>query len=168
MTTAIDPNLPDPESVEVRDAATIVLLRDAGRDRGGSGIEVAMMQRNIDSDFVGGAYVFPGGAVDPADGVPESLDVCDGVSDRDASRLVGTDTGGLRFWVAVVREAFEEAGVLLAHDVDGRHLVLDAGAEGRFAEHRRAVDRRDRPFWEICREEGLRLEADRIRCLHPR
>ena len=163
MTTAIDPNLPDPESVEVRDAATIVLLRDAC-GRGDRGIEVAMMQRNIDSDFVGGAYVFPGGAVDPADGEPESLSVCDGLEDRDASGLVGTDTGGLRFWVAVVREAFEEAGVLLAHHADGRHLVLDADAGERFAVHRRAVDRRERPLWEICRDEDLRLEADRIHC----
>ena len=30
-------------------------------------MEVFMLRRNLNSDFVGGAYVFPGGAVDEAD-----------------------------------------------------------------------------------------------------
>ena len=60
--TVVDMGHPDPESVPVRDAATVMLLRD-----GADGIEVCMLQRNLNSDFVGGAYVFPGGGVDPAD-----------------------------------------------------------------------------------------------------
>ena len=48
--------------VEVRDAATVMLVRD-----GDAGMEVLMLMRNLNSDFVGGAYVFPGGAVDPHD-----------------------------------------------------------------------------------------------------
>ena len=41
---------------EMRDAATVMLLRD-----GDAGLEVFMLRRNLASDFVGGAYVFPGG-----------------------------------------------------------------------------------------------------------
>ena len=39
---------------------------------GGTSLEVLMVRRNLRSDFVGGAYVFPGGAVDPLDGGPEA------------------------------------------------------------------------------------------------
>ena len=73
-----------------------------------------MVRRNLKSDFVGGAYVFPGGAVDPADGGPEAEALCAGRSDAEASALLGFDAGGLAYWVAVVRETFEEAGLLLA------------------------------------------------------
>ena len=46
----------------VRDASTVMLVRD-----GADGLEVFMLRRSLNSDFVGGAYVFPGGAVDDAD-----------------------------------------------------------------------------------------------------
>ena len=53
---------PDGVEVLLRDAATVLIVRD-----GDDGLEVFMLQRNLRSDFVGGAYVFPGGAVDPPD-----------------------------------------------------------------------------------------------------
>ena len=46
----------------VRDASTVVLLRDAP-----SGLEVFLMKRSGLSDVLGGAYVFPGGKLDAAD-----------------------------------------------------------------------------------------------------
>lgn len=67
----------------MREAATVMLVRDAPE------LEVFMLRRNPNSVFVGGAYVFPGGAVDATDWAP-------------------------RHRVAAVRESFEEAGVLLA------------------------------------------------------
>ncbi|MCB1026741.1 MAG: NUDIX hydrolase [Microthrixaceae bacterium] len=108
----------DPESVPVLDAATVVLLRDSdGSEPSGTpgpGLEVLMMRRNLNSDFVGGAYVFPGGAVDPDDD-PE-------LQDRIAHE------GMLPGWeaaprVAAVREAFEEAGLLLARRSHQRDTV---------------------------------------------
>ena len=71
--------------VPLRDAATVMLVRDtpvgergtpgdrSGGERGGVGpgddsvLEVFMLRRNLQSDFVGGAYVFPGGGVDDHD-----------------------------------------------------------------------------------------------------
>ena len=76
-----------------------------------------MVRRNLRSDFVGGAYVFPGGAVDPLDGGAEAEVFCAGRSDAEASTLLGVASGGLAYWVAVVRETFEEAGLLLADRV---------------------------------------------------
>ena len=141
-----------------RDAATVMLVRD-----GAAGVEVFMLRRNLNSAFVGGAYVFPGGAVDDHDRHVDLDAVCAGRSDRNASELLGIDPprGGLAFWVAAIREAFEEAGVLLAYDRNGG--ICDwSGPEvaARFAEHRKAVDAGDRRLVDVCVEEGLQLAVD--------
>src|SRR5438045_7172367 len=99
------------DPIAVRDAATVMLVRDAAN---GGGMEVFMLRRNLNSDFVGGAYVFPGGAVDEEDRHADLERVCQGLSDDAASVQLGIPSGGLAFWVAAVRECFEEAGVLLA------------------------------------------------------
>ena len=81
-----------------RDAATIMLVRDGdgGGDSGGDpALEVCMLRRHLNSDFVGGAYVFPGGAGDPLDAGPEAEGVCQGRSDPEASALLGLAAGGL-------------------------------------------------------------------------
>jgi 8-oxo-dGTP pyrophosphatase MutT (NUDIX family) len=146
----------DPELVPVRDAATVMLLRD-----GAEGIEVCMLRRNLNSDFVGGAYVFPGGAVDPDDAGPDVEALVTGWTDVSASRQVDVESGGLAFWVAAIRESFEEAGLLLAHHADGRIVDLDADA-GRWAEHRASVDTGEGRLVDVCVQEGLRLATDRI------
>jgi 8-oxo-dGTP pyrophosphatase MutT (NUDIX family) len=73
-----------PETVP-RPAATVILLRG-----GATGLEVLLAQRNPGARFMGGAWVFPGGAVNPEDGRGEA---------------------GLR--AAAVRELREEAGIEL-------------------------------------------------------
>lgn len=149
---------PDPEQVPVRDAATVMLLRD-----GSDGPEVCLMQRNLNSDFVGGAYVFPGGAVDPADADADVADRCPDLDDAEASRRLGLAVGGLAFWVAAIRESFEEAGVLLARHADGRRLDLsDPGAAERFAGHRDDVDNERRTIAEVAVQEDLHLDVGQL------
>jgi 8-oxo-dGTP pyrophosphatase MutT (NUDIX family) len=155
VVTAVVPGGFRPEDVPVRDAATVMLVRDGLR-----GLEVCLMQRNLASDFVGGAYVFPGGAVDPEDGDPTSAEVCTGLDDAEASRRLGLESGGLAFWVAAIRESFEEAGVLIARHADGRPLDLrEPAVAERFDRHREDVDRGRRTIAEIAVEEDLRLDA---------
>ena len=69
-----------------RPAATVIVLRG-----GDQGLEVLLVKRNPDARFMGGAWVFPGGAVD---------------------RDEGDGQGALR--AAARRELFEEAGISLA------------------------------------------------------
>lgn len=146
----------DAAPVTLRDAATVLLLRD-----GATGIEVFMLRRNLNSDFVGGAYVFPGGAVDPADRRADLEAVCEGRTDADASARIGVPSGGLAFWVAAIRESFEEAGVLLAYDADDDLVDLDQEADAvRWAAHRTAVDQGERRLVQVCHDEGLRLAVD--------
>jgi 8-oxo-dGTP pyrophosphatase MutT (NUDIX family) len=146
-------------TVPLRDAATVMLVRD-----GALGIEVFMLRRNLNSDFVGGAFVFPGGAVDDHDR-HENLDaVCRGRSDAEASAQLGIERGGLAYWVAAIRESFEEAGVLLAYDAAGQVICLDdpPHTTARFVEHRRAVDTGERRLVEICEQERLQLAVDHM------
>jgi len=152
--------------VEARDAATIMLVRDAdGPD--GPALEVCMLRRHLDSDFVGGAYVFPGGKVDDADRTSGAEDACVGRSDAVASDMLGTPGGGLAFWVAALRECFEEAGVLLAYSQGvgpGGALVdvSDPGVRRRLAARRLELNAGTVGFLEACRSEGLRLAVDRV------
>jgi len=86
-------------------------MRDAA-----SGLEVLLLRRNARAGFVPGAYVFPGGRVDPADAAPEALTHIAGLSaGRAASRLSlpDGDPPAVAFYVAALREAFEETGILV-------------------------------------------------------
>lgn len=54
-----------------RPAATVILLRRGGK-HAERGLEVLLVQRNPEARFMPGVWVFPGGAVDPADGEGEA------------------------------------------------------------------------------------------------
>jgi 8-oxo-dGTP pyrophosphatase MutT (NUDIX family) len=142
------------ETAAPRPAATVILARD----RDASSFEVLMLLRNLNSDFIGGAYVFPGGAVDPEDATDEAASLCVGLDDARASRLLGVEFGGLAYWVACLRELFEEAGLLLATRADGEPLEMDDATTERFALHRQAVNDRTRRFLDIVAEEHLVLD----------
>jgi 8-oxo-dGTP pyrophosphatase MutT (NUDIX family) len=88
------------EPAPARPAATTALLRD-----GVAGLEVLLLQRQLRSGFVPGAFVFPGGRLDAADAEP-----------RLESLLTGPPPAEppLPYRIAAVREVFEETGVLLA------------------------------------------------------
>jgi 8-oxo-dGTP pyrophosphatase MutT (NUDIX family) len=146
-----------------------MLVRDGEGDGGESRLEVLMLRRNLKSDFVGGAYVFPGGAVDPADGGREAEAYCTGRSDAEASHLLGIASGGLAYWVAVLRECFEEAGVLLAYprsalEEETRQVLSlsEPADEARLDEQRQAVNAGRTRFLEVCAAEGLVLALDQV------
>jgi len=73
------------EPTTPRQAASVIVLRD-----GSDGLEVLLLRRNPNARFMGGAWVFPGGAVDAHEG-----------------------EGDLSHRIAAVREVEEEAGLRL-------------------------------------------------------
>src|SRR5262249_47212431 len=109
-------------------------------------LEVFMLRRTLAAQFMGGAYVFPGGAVDAGARAPELLARCQGRDDSAASTQLGLHAGGIGFWVAAIREAFEEAGVLLARSAaTGEPVDLDEPrAAARMETARREVGRGER------------------------
>jgi glyoxylase-like metal-dependent hydrolase (beta-lactamase superfamily II)/8-oxo-dGTP pyrophosphatase MutT (NUDIX family) len=94
-----------------RPAATILLLREAPGTP-----EVFMLQRTSKAAFLPGAFVFPGGALDPDDAGERAARRMRGLDDAQASARLGFPSGGLAYWVAAARECFEESGILLARD----------------------------------------------------
>ena len=92
-------------------AATIVLMRDAG-----GALEVLLLRRSPRAAFAPGAYVFPGGLVDPGDAAQEAVARLEGLTpERAATRLdlVGAHPPAIAYYLAAVREAFEETGILV-------------------------------------------------------
>jgi 8-oxo-dGTP pyrophosphatase MutT (NUDIX family) len=152
--------VPPPVSSLIRDAATVLPLRD-----GDAGLEVFMVRRHLALDFLGGAHVFPGGAVDSEDQEP-GYDpyLCGFDFDFAAKRLEETDTGRVRgFYVAALRELFEEAGVLLASARRNEPGAAEpAAVRDVFGPHREALVRGQRGFFDIVREQHVLLACDSL------
>jgi 8-oxo-dGTP pyrophosphatase MutT (NUDIX family) len=150
----------DPTTVPVKPAATVLLIRDADD----SGIEVFMLRRTFSAAFASGMFVFPGGKVDDVDGMEDIAEICDGLTDEHASSLLGLPNGGLAYWVACIRECFEEAGVLLArHETTGDVVRFDAPEViERFNTERHNIHDGSIALLDLCAQEGLRLTTDDI------
>lgn len=115
----------DADPVPVRDAATVVLLRD-----GADGIEAWLLTRAAAMVFAAGMSVFPGGRVEPADA---ALPVTGGDLDDVARRFDCDATAARRLVGAAVRETFEETGVLLSvpfADLSGARADVELGRIG--------------------------------------
>ncbi len=98
-------------------AATLALLRD-----GAEGLEVLLLQREPAAAFVPGAWVFPGGRVDRSDADKLLLARLDGLDAETAARrldLPWSEPPAVAYYVAALREAFEETGILVARDEEG-------------------------------------------------
>jgi 8-oxo-dGTP pyrophosphatase MutT (NUDIX family) len=144
--------------VEPLPAATVTLVRDAD-----DGVEVLMLQRNFQSGFMPGMHVFPGGALDDSDYSRDACALCTGLDDGTASGILGIERGGLAYWVAAIRESFEEAGILLACDAHGATVALNEPAVmEHFRCERHALNAGEREFTTWIAGENLRLSADRL------
>jgi glyoxylase-like metal-dependent hydrolase (beta-lactamase superfamily II)/8-oxo-dGTP pyrophosphatase MutT (NUDIX family) len=138
-----------------RPAATVVLLREAAH-----GPEVLMLQRTKGAVFLAGAYVFPGGALDAADSGASVLRRVTGLTDAQASALLGLASGGLGYWVAAMRECFEEAGILLAHDESGE--PVSAQRVEQLARCRAPLNAGELAFADFLESERLMLPAGEL------
>ena len=144
-----------------RDAATIILTRDG--DRGG--MEVFLMRRHRDQAFMGGAFVFPGGGIDPGDSDPELAECIvetTAAQARDRLQEPGISASlALGLYMTAIRETFEEAGVLLAYGEAGRLLQFGSPeASARYAEARLAVYNKELSLNALARREKIRFACD--------
>lgn len=135
------------------DAATVLLLRDGPTEGDAAGPRVFFVKRNAGARFMGGAYVFPGGRLDPGDragDVPCDLDAATA-----AKRLGESDPArALGLHVAALRESLEEAGLLLATT----HVPFDVIASLRAVLSPRGAP----PIGALLRERGITLRASAL------
>lgn len=131
------------------DAASVLLLRDSQE-----GLQVLLMRRAQASQVLGGAYVFPGGKVDAEDHAPQMLTCLSepaaqlrdrlGEPELDAARAAG-------LFMAALREAFEECGVLAGQDEHGPSLAAQLR------------ERAGQSSWHHClHEQGLTLRTEAL------
>lgn len=141
-------------AVPIRKAATILLLRQDG-----AAVEVFLVQRPGSGIFPN-LHVFPGGKVDAKD---ERLPhLCEGLDEAEASARLGVSSGGLRYWVAAIRECFEECGVLLAYR-DNQLFEPRSDAERvRFDRCRHDLAAGNDDLRTLAEREGLRLATNRV------
>ena len=147
-----------PDVVAVpRAAATVVLVRESA-----AGPEVLLLRRNRATGFVPGAYVFPGGRVDAADGEDALAECWDGLTREDAAGRLGlgpdADPPAIAYYGAAVREAVEETGLLPG-------VVAGRGAGGGELSGKAVRDAREAllgegvPFARVLRRLGARLDG---------
>jgi len=144
-------------TITIRPAATVILMRDAVE----GGFEILMVKRSSRSAF-GSIYVFPGGKLDPEDSAEDLYSYCKGMNDAEASRKLGIERGGLAYWIACIRECFEEVGVLLTSSNDS--ILQDAQKLNTL---RDKLNNKEITFKDICIFESLNLRANNIvPCAH--
>ena len=154
-TDTVSPPSPSAAERPARAAATLVVVRD-----GAAGIEVLLSRRTQSNDQFSGAWVFPGGIVDAGDRAAHQH--CVGLDDAAASAQLGLESGGLDYYVAAVRECFEESGLLLAVDEAGELVELDHVRGETLGPWRGPLHRGERTLGAFCSEFGLRLAVDRL------
>jgi 8-oxo-dGTP pyrophosphatase MutT (NUDIX family) len=139
-----------------RQAATVLLLRD-----GTAGLEVYLQRRTRGMPFAGGMSAYVGGGVDERDGdteiawagpPPEQWASAFGCDERTARELV----------CAAVREAFEEAGVLLAGPAGADGVVPDVSGDD-WEEQRQALLRRELSLAQVLASRDLAVRSDLLR-----
>ena len=135
-------------------ASTVALIRPAA-----GGLEVFMVKRHTAVAVLASAYVFPGGQLALADSAGDIAALCDGLSGvRD--RMAGVlDDEARAFHVAAVRELYEEAGILLARNRDGKAVGERSGDIDAVDKGRDALAA-GRPFAALVAAERWRLALD--------
>ncbi len=100
-------DLPDSSPASLKDAATVILLRE-----GADGPEVLLLERPRHRGSFAGAWVFPGGGVDADDHLP--ADAAAPAADQPAAAQRAADQRAARR--AAAREVQEETGLQVASD----------------------------------------------------
>ena len=131
------------DAVPILPAATILLVRD-------DPFEVLMVRRHHQIDFASGALVFPGGKTHSGDQ--------DSAWAHHVEGWDGVEPHKRELRIAAIREAYEESGILLARHADGRHFAGDQAA----GEARDAVAKNERPFIDLVRELGIKLDLSAL------
>lgn len=150
-----------PAPPPIRDAATVLALRETE-----GGIEVFMVRRDSRMGFLGGAHVFPGGALDERDCDGALSQMAFGYDDAaELGRLHADPARARGLLMAAVRELFEESGILLARAASGEWVDLDEAGPGaeRLKAGRAQLSDRAGDFAALINGEQLRLDLSGLR-----
>ena len=103
--------------VTPKNAATVALIKNAGNS-----IEVLLMKRHGNDRFLPNYHVFPGGAMDPQD---HEYEITSSKKIRHIEKFDGDHKKYYAFTMCAIRETFEESGILLALDENGKYPAIN-------------------------------------------
>ena len=146
-----------------KDAATVILIRPSKS----CDWEIFLARRHQKQTFMAGAYVFPGGQLEETDNDPQlenyikTADVFDPCRLLQDSSLPGEEALG--FFIAAIRETFEEAGILLGGKTTGNFVSFhNEKVLKRFNDYRRELNSSQITLAEIARKENIFLFPDTL------
>jgi len=145
--------IPLPPGVEPavpRLSATLVVVRDAPE-----GLQALLLKRAERGDQNSGAWVFPGGLLDEADRSAHGY--FEASADALVSERLSLPSGGLDYYVAALRECFEEAGLLLAAD-----MVIHGTTGDTLRDWRGQLQNGKATFAQLCDAFGIRLASSQL------
>src|SRR6266480_2714510 len=143
-------------------ASTVVLIRPDQNH----GFEIYLNRRPKQMDTYGGAYVFPGGRVEESDWSTGMIRLTQGLTPVGAQKKLGVEDRPevcLGYWVAAVRELFEEVGIHFflrqgesQADLSSQPIVEGVGTK------RSALQKGKIGFAELLSSEGLICDLTRL------
>ena len=137
-------------------SSSLILIRDSN-----DGVEVFLMKRAQKSNF-GGVWVFPGGILEKLDQVISINDYCNGISETEAKDILNNDSDSLPYWIASLRETFEETGALIANRYDNSHFIPTTKEAETLVDLRSDLLKGNIAFDSILKELGLKMALDRL------
>ncbi|MBD3228742.1 MAG: hypothetical protein GF329_11205 [Candidatus Lokiarchaeota archaeon] len=151
-------------------ATTVMIVRNANDN---ITLEVLMTRRQPYLKFLGDHYVFPGGRVEKQDYSQASIKRLIGFNDLDeACRILNlknnldNNTRDIKevrsilgYWIAGIRELFEETGILLAYDCDNKILIE---MNRKFNQYRSQIIKDEIEMTEMMEKEDLYYAGDRF------
>jgi len=149
------------EAAKPRRAVTVILLRPLAP----TGFEVFLTRRPEGMAFLGGMYCFPGGGVGKEDFSSPMVARCFGLRPEQARKIIGAQfrpQEALGFWIAAIRELFEEVGIVLAVDDSGAPISMDGTRSDRLGEKHTALISKSLSFASLLESENLYCNASAL------
>ena len=141
----------------IRPAATIIVVREAR-----ASFEVFMLKRTSRASFASGMFVFPGGRVDGDDHLHKYDSFRFGPTEGQAAQVAALGDEWRGYWIAAIRETFEEAGLLLAYKDNNIVSFADDDVHDRFDALRKPLHSGTVSLLDICQQENLKLAVDQV------
>ena len=150
--------MPNQAVQPIKPAATVIIVREAT-----SSFEIFMLKRTASASFASGMFVFPGGKVEHDDHLHKYDEHRVGPSESQSRQVFSLGYEWRGFWIAAIRETFEESGLLLAYDRQGRMISFeDKQVSEKFSSYRQPLHDGELTLLDICERESLRLAVDQV------
>ena len=138
------------QPVKAKDSASVLIIRDGEAHPRFGTLQILMVKRHRNIKFAGGAYVFPGGKLDPADKALEESD------QKESLHNISAEFRGLRY--AALREVFEETGLIIG-TLDGKPLT-EAQRKLFDQKYREAILENNMTLAEFLSQSGIILDMN--------